>query len=919
MDAVSKWLVRHPLVVGAVDLLVTLVLGFYAMRVRVESSIETVLPEGDPAAEYYAQTRATFGSDEVAVVGVRADDIFAPRTLEKIGRVTQELARIEGVERVLSITNAVDPAADVFDPPPLLPHLSPAAADIEALKDKLRRTPLYGKNLVADDFQGAAINVFFKNLSDAQYVDLGIDRRIGALLAAQGGPERFYYTGAGHLKQVSVQMMQQDLAVFTPIALALVLLVLWISFRTVRGVVLPMLAVLMALVWTIGIMVLLGKSITLGTFVLPPLVLVIGSSYGIHVMARYYSVLASGAPRSQLVLRAFRLVWAPLTISSGTNAIGFGALMVNRIPAIWDLGLFAVIGLACLTLTCLGFLPAALEMLGTGYEARAAQESTRVGSMLSRLGDFAGCRQRPILLLTVLMSLFALLGVRHIRVDSDFVSFFEEDSEVRVANEVINKQIVGSNPFYLVIEAPNAGDIKRWEVLKQIKELQTFLNRQEGITSSISIVDYLELLESGLNQSGEGDWIVDEHGKAVQAKPKTFWEDPRSLDPVLEIVKQSPETFKGVITPDFGKANVLVRTRLSGSREIEAVLGAIREYIALHFPAEIQVRPTGNLVLMVGSSSEIVRGQIEAVSIALAVIFAIMALMFLSARVGALAIIPNVLPILIFFGALGWFGIHLNLGTSLIATIALGIAVDSTVHFMARLNLEMQGESDQAAAVTRTLAAVGAPIVHATSALAFGFLTFAFSSFVPIQNFGILTGATMLTALAANLVLLPTLLARTRIITLWDLLSVRLGRDPGRTIPLFSDMRPAQARIVVLMGEMRRFGPGEAIVRRGEVGNEMYVILQGRTEVWAGSAESRRKVAELKRGDVFGEMGLIRGDERTADVVAAGPVEVFAVTDRLLERVQARYPRIAVKLYRNLTRILSDRLERTTRALVAAR
>jgi hypothetical protein len=214
---------------------------------------------------------------------------------------------------------------------------------------------------------------------------------------------------------------------------------------------------------------------------------------------------------------------------------------------------------------------------------------------------------------------------------------------------------------------------------------------------------------------------------------------------------------------------------------------------------------------------------------------------------------------------------------------------------------------------------VGVPIVHTTVALFLGFITFWLSSFVPIKIFGLLAGVTMATALAANLVLLPALLATTKIITIWDLLGVKLGDDPARTIPLFAGLRPAQARIVVLMGELKRFAPGESIVREGERGEEMFVIIRGSAQVWAGSDGGRRLIAEHRRGDVFGEMGLVRHDQRTADVVASSDIEVLAVDERFLERIQRRYPRIAAKVFLNLTRILSDRLEQMTDQFLAAR
>jgi hypothetical protein len=293
--------------------------------------------------------------------------------------------------------------------------------------------------------------------------------------------------------------------------------------------------------------------------------------------------------------------------------------------------------------------------------------------------------------------------------------------------------------------------------------------------------------------------------------------------------------------------------------------------------------------------------------------------MFLSVKIGFLAILPNILPIMIFFGVMGWIGIQLNIGTSLIAAIALGIAVDATIHYLARFNLELQGETEQQAAVGRALETVGIPIVFTSVALFLGFLTFAFSSFVPIQNFGILSSVTMAASLGANLVLLPALLATTKIITLWDLLAVKLGRDPTRTIPLFAGLRPAQARVVVLMAEVKRFAAGEAIVRQGDPGDAMYVIIQGAAEVWAGRGAERQKFNTLRRGDVFGEMGLVRHGERSADVIATEPVEALALDDAFLDRIQRRYPRVASRVFLNLTKVLSDHVERMTRQAVALR
>ena len=907
----------YPRTAVVVGLAMTVLLGFAARQVRIEAALGSLLPADDPGVRYYDEVRAAFGSDDIAVVGVRTDTLFDPATLTAIALVTDQLAAIDGVERVLSLTNTVDPAADVFDPPPLLPRMPPTAADIVALKAKLAATPLYAQNLVAPDGRGAAINVVLRPMSDAEYAEKGIDERVAAILAAQTDPgQQWMYTGVSRITRSAVTLIRRDLARFTPIAVACVAAVLWFAFRRIRAVVLPLVTVTMAVVWTFGIMAALGIPISLGTFMLPPLLFVVGNAQAMRVIAAYYEQLRAGGAEGA-VRRGVHQVQAPLLISALTMAVGFGALSVSGIVAVRDLGLMAVLGVLVLTVGALGFLPAALEVWTRTVRVAETAPSPRVESLMVRLGAQAYAARGTVLGIAALIALLAAIGAARIVVESDFLAYFDRDAPVRADHELINQQIVGSNPFYLIVEGGQPGALRRWEVLKLVKELQTFIGTLPGISGSISLVDYLELLETGLNTAGEDDILIDESGKVVEGggAAQSFWENSANLPPVLNMISASPDTFRAVVNRDFSRASIVVRSRVSGSGEIEAMLGRIREYVARTFPADLRVVPTGSLVLITGTSSSMVLDQIVSVSLALLGIFAVMALMLLSARIGLLAILPNVFAIDVFFGILGWGQLPLNLGTSLIATMALGLAVDSSVHYMWRLSRELAGESEQAAAIQRTLRAVGAPMLYTTLALAVGFLAFAGSSFPPIRHFGVLTAVTLLTAFAANLVVLPALLATTKIITLWDLLRVKLGQDPTRTIPLLAGLRPAQARIVVLMGELRHFPPGAPIVRAGEAGTEMYVILSGTTDVYVRHGFQRRQVAQFRRGDVFGEMALVRNEERSADVEARDEVEALAVDQRFLQRIQRRYPRIAARVLLNLTRILSDRLQRMNERL----
>lgn len=892
MDAFARLLMRHPLVAVAAHVAVTLALAAFALQIRFENTLGNLLPADHSDVVFYEQARADFGSDDVAVIGVGAHDLFTSQSITKIAQVTDELAKIEGVERVISITNAPDPTAVAGDTPVrLLRNIPPSPADLVALQEKLQSIPLYRNNLVAEDLHGAAIDVFFRPLSDREYRDLDIDRRIEETLATARGT--FHHTGLLHLRHAAADLMREDLLWFTPIAMAVMTAVLWLSFWSVRGVALPALSVAMTLVWTLGVMALVGKSLSLGTIVLPPLLVVIGSVYAIHVLARYFQSGEEGADETGA--GALAGILAPVLLSALTTMIGFASLMLNPITVVWDLGLFAVIGVFFCALSSVTFLPAALKLSGL---SQGVGITSAIAGALSRsltwIGEHANASRRRVIWAAAIIAAITLAGALRIRVDSDLLDTFDLESEIRRDSDMVNEHIAGTAPFFLVVDAGEAGALKRWDVLKQIRGLQEFVATLPGVSSTLSIADYIDLYGGGGAE---------------------LWDDAERVESVAASVGSTKAPLGAVVSGDLRRGNVTVRTSLSSSSAVEATIAAINVYVARNLPATLQVRPTGNLVLMAGSTSGIVAAQMRSLTLALLVIFAVMAVMFLSVKIGFLAIVPNVIAVVVFFGAMGWLGISLNLGTSLIAAIALGVAVDSTIHYMSRLNTALKGEGDPASASVRSLRSVGPAIVLTTGALVVGFLTFTFSEFVPIRQFGMLAAVTMVAAMIANIGLLPALVAGTKVITLWDLVAVRLGENPTETIPLFRGLGPGEARIVVLMGELGHFEAGELIVRRGEAGHDMYVILDGTTRVVVDKAGAPSSIAELQRGEVFGEMALVRHDARSADVVAAGSVDVLAFNEQCFARLQDRYPRIAAKLLLNLSRILSDRLQRMTEAI----
>jgi hypothetical protein len=722
------------------------------------------------------------------------------------------------------------------------------------------------------------------------------------------------------LKVKGLALMRRDLAVLTPASLALIVVVLFFSFRTRRGVFLPFVCVVSGVMCTMGVMGWVDEPISLGTLVLPPLLIVIGSSYATHVVARYYLELETPTGEQHPVHRALRQAGLPVFISGLATLIGFSALLLNSIQAVRALGLYSVIGITFLFLLAMTLVPALLVVMPERrYRWRTAQGGANVwlGRALAALAQFDIRHRAGIFVVAAALVALSIMALPRIQADTNFLAYFARDSPIRFAHTAISSRVAGALPFYVVVGTGEPNSMIDMRALRDLRELQRYLESLPGVSRTVAFTDYLDLLDHGLRASG--DMVLDAEGKPVApADVKSFWEDSNRLSEVLTLVRQNPETFKSVITKDFGQANVLVRTRFETSTEIAAVVTRIREWAEQHpgMPAE----PTGNIILLNGTTDDVVWGQVKSVTVALAVIFVLMSLLFLSMKVGFIAMLPNIVPVMFFFGILGWSNVMLNLGTSIIAAIALGIAVDNTIHYMVRFNRELQVTYDERQSLATALSTVGRPIVYTSVALTLGFLVMRLSDFVPIRDFGSLSAATMLAALVTNVVLLPALLAQTRIVTLWDLLFVKLGKDPHKTVRLFHGLRRAQARIAVLLGRLQTVRAGEAAVRQGELGEEMYVIINGRADVVVNGADGRRRlVHHLKRGDCFGEMGLVRRQQRTADIVAVEDLELLAVDQRFLERLQRRYPRIAATVFLNLTRILSDYVERTTEQLAAAR
>ncbi len=888
---------RFPRAVLALMALITGVFAWHAIGLRVDSSTDNLLPLDDPERSYYERVRQELGTEEVLVIGVFADDVFAPATLSKIDALSRELDALDGVEEVLSLTTVKGARMTDFglETGKLMKKLPKTADEAQRFRETVYDNELYVGSVVAADGKAAGISVTFEAMSDIELIDGGYEGRVRAIVAAQEGPEEFAIAGIPTLKVFGARYLQDDLFRFMPLSVLIVTLVLAYTFRTARGVLVPLTTVLVGVVWTTGFMVIVDRPINLGTVVLPPLLLAVGVAYAVHMMSRYYEELTDGRSPQETVKATLGHVRLPVGVAALTTLAGFATFILTPIRAIYEFGLFATFGLGVILLASFTVLPAVLVWLPEPQRTRSLHQSSgRTSQLLGMLGQNAVRRRNQVLLCAAAVCAFSIVGIFQIRVDTDFQSFFDPNGPIRTDGQRINDHLAGTQALAVIVEGDGPGSATELEVLAAVRDLQAFLEEQPGVDQTLSIVDVLMRVRE----------VID-----PEANP--FPESQSAISQLLML--GNPRDYRAALNADESRASILVRTRLSGSTEVGHLVDTIRSFAAERFPRSVDVRPTGTLVLLNRTADTLAWGQVRGLWQVFVVLLALMCVLFLSVRIGFLSLLPNLVPIVILFGVMGWFGISLNISTTLIAAMAIGIAIDDTIHYLGTFSGELRRTGDQTRAMQNATRSVGVPMIVTSLALAAGFLVLTLSNFGPVRDFGLLSAVTMLVALVSDLVVTPAILMTTKIITAWDVLYLKLGPAPQQQIPLFAGLRSLEARIVALMGQIVEVEAGAVLTHAGETRAEMYVLLSGRADVLRNGTS----VHTLKRGDVFGEMGLMRKEPRSADVVATTDLAYVIFDEAFVQRIRRRYPRIGNTILYNLTRILSDRLDATTGQLAA--
>lgn len=867
-------------------------------RLRIDPSAEALLPAHDADRAVLERLRRTFGDEDPVIVAVRfAPSVFTAENLEKIDALSGRLQKLPGVRSVFSLATAPNPLAsgDELTVTSFTAQARANPAQIARLPQQLAANPLYRGTLVSRDGTIAAFALRLDYSDPARYVREDFSGRVRAAAATVAPGAPVWITGTLPVRAATAAALSRTLAFSVPAVFVLVALLLLVAFRSLRALFAALLTVGIALLLTLATATALRMEFNLVTAIVPALVVAIGLSYSIHLLAAYFlsrSMIPQAAPaeRAEWVMKRIAV---GLTLSATTTIVGFLSLLLNPLPAIRAFAWLATIGTLYVGFLTLSFTPALLNALGCDDEPPPFGQRL-FAALGQRLARFDTRYRIQIIAVALVLIPLDLWFATRIRAGTEFIQGFSAKAQVRRDFEAINRAFDGANLVQILIDTHVNDALADPAQIRPLQALEDWLRKQPEVGAVVSYIDQLKVLNRALNGDDPVYFAVPDSAAAVKQL----------------LVFGGGEAIQHLVDPRFSSAVITARITVDDSIAIGDFLERLDAQLRA-LPPPLAAQATGSTVLAVHAVNALAGGHLASILIAGFAIWALLSVMFYSMRAGFIATLPNVVPVCVYFGTLGLLHISLNPTTSLIACIVLGIAVNDTVHFLARFNADARERGAETGAIASALAAVLRPITLATAALCLGFLAFTGSELRAQVQFGWLSAWTLFCAWIADMLLTPALGSKLRIVTLWDLLRLDLGVSPQHTIPLFSGLSMRQARLFALLSRMEEVPAGTRIIREGDYARDIYVILDGSVEVLVERHGERKRLATLGRGAVIGEAGFF-GQRRTAHIDTLTPVRLLRFDSQDLERLRLRYPATAATVFRNLNRIQAERIARMT-------
>lgn len=730
-------------------LVVLIFLSIYpASNIRTDFNLEGFYPEDDRVILDYEFLEEEFGRDDNSIiVGFQTPDKFDRQTILDIKNLTNRFEDIEFISSVQSIWNArqITEIDDRLTFDPYFNNFTDNHSDLNEILRQLSADPFVADFLINSDATATAFILQINQTYNTYTNRNQIIESLNTILEEYGTDYQFHTSGIPFFRNMYVNLLNSEIIIYISISSLLIIFLLWYLYRSIWGVLFPMVIVWTTLLLTVALMELTGGYLEIMSSTIAPILLCVGVADAIHMISKYDDSRESGKDKRSSILEMLTTLGSATFLTSITTAIGFASLLSSTVMPMQKFGLYTALGVLIAYLVTIFFLPVALikSKKERVFNEKSGSFYPLLKRFLNRISVLNRRYYNRILAFGICFILIFAVGIKNVSVDGKVFDDLGEDSELMQDSRFFSEALSPQFPMEFIIDTGVSEGATQASLLNRVAQFEEMLLSYPEIHR---VVGLQTLLKEIHNLFGDG-------AAEQESLPQT---DATISQYLLLLEINGDDELYRFVDFDYQKIRLTAFTEDAGSKRINEIRDELSLYIADAFTDE-EITITGTTILSADLTDKIVYSLAWSICLALIAISLIMTFLFRNIRMVLISLIPNIMPLIVVAGIIGFFGVNIKPSTAVIFTIALGIAVDDSIHFLARFRIEYLRSRAMFPALTATTIRTGRAIIVTSLILIAGFGTLISSAFTSTAMMGILVCATIFTALIADLFILPAL------------------------------------------------------------------------------------------------------------------------------------------------------------------
>lgn len=727
---------------------VTLTSAIFLFQPKVifDYDFESFFPQDDKELFFYQDFRKKFENDNdyLLIALGRSPDVFDSGFLNKSLALVQEIEKLSDVDEVISLLDLEEPIISPFGiSSSKVLNWDNQEAFIKSQKQILNSEQWNG-NLISQDSKHLLLIV--KNRQQIKKEDGDLLYQEIQSLMADSDIEMVHSAGKIKAQGEFVSLLQQEFSFFLGLSFFLIVVVLFLIFRNWWGILIPVIVLAFGIVWTISFSLYTGKALDIMSVMQPTILSVIGLAALVHFFNYFISLSRKGLPKYQAIEKAFSELVFAVFLTCLTTALGFLSLYFTSIPSLKYFGLYTGLGVMLMFVSVIAVGPGLLYLFSPQNPAFASSIENRWRIGMRSVFIWVLGHQRTVLFSFTLVSLLFIFAGSKIQINGYILDNLPRDHELIEEFRFFDEEFGGSKPLEFYLEAgEKAGSLLELEVLQELNKLEIFIKENYQSAALISPLTIIKKLNQAQNAGNQNAFSIPSQGQFLRLK---------------EHIPNATAAFPSkVLSDDFRQGRISTRTEDFGSKKSSIMNEKFFEFLDREINQEIlKVKITGTSHLIDISHESVTWQMAKGLGVAFMIVAVIMGFLFKSWKISTIVLVPNIIPLLWMLGMMGFLGIEMKLTTAILFTVAFGIAVDDSIHFMSKLKIELDKGSTWIYAIKRTFLETGKAIILTSVILVSGFSILMFSQFGVTYYSGLLISMALVFAVLADLILLPVLL-----------------------------------------------------------------------------------------------------------------------------------------------------------------